>query len=95
MLRDANRICAVQLPEICTTEGTQTDHIVPVWQGVRDANDPEIFWADQDAGVRMDDVANLRAACAACNSELNLRTRPKPKPKTLKRAREKHPGLID
>lgn len=77
VLRDAGRLCVIQLPGICSGGATEAHHVRLVWDG------------------GSDDVENLRAACTECNAELNYRTRPRPKPKSLKRAPEKHPGLID
>lgn len=70
VLKAANHWCAIQLEGHCTGKATQTDHIIPVWQGIieRLAPTPKhpdgytITWADQSAGIKLDDVANLSAA---------------------------------
>lgn len=101
VLRDAGHLCAIRLEGVCTGKATQTDHIIPVSEGIRDPVDPNhpkrppIVWANKAAGIKMDSVENLRAACPECNAELNYRNRPKPPPRSLKRKQEEHPGRIN
>lgn len=96
-LREAGNRCAVRLEGVCTGLATVTDHIAPRSTGIDEVQPDDvkvIRWLDKAAGITIDDLSNLRAACVECNTELNYRQRPKPKPKTLRRSPEKHPGLL-
>lgn len=96
VLREAGNQCAIRLEGICTGHADEADHIIPESQATKELqpDGAEILWADKAAGIGIHAIPNLRAACKACNAEMNHRLRPRPKRPPLGRPPEKHPGLI-